>query len=134
MISTVTSSGSGMAAFDTAPDTRTTSSGSGTSSSTGVIVTVPVLSVASAAKCSSRFVLSLKSSAVAGATGVAEIVTVKATGEAGDTVAVTVACPFSKTLSSLSCSVTSSGGITTVPRTSILTAYSEISPQLPGVP
>ena len=119
----VTSSGSGMAAFDTAPDTRTTSVGSATSSSTVLIVTVPVLAVAFAAKRSTRLALSSKSSSVAGATGVAEIVTVKATGEAGDTVAVTVTgVAFSRSPSSLSCSVTSSpGGIATVPRTSILT-------------
>ena len=114
----VTSSGSGMAAFDTAPDTLTTSCGSETSSSTSLIVTVPVLRVAFAAKRSTRFVLSAKSPAVAGATGVAEIVTVKATGGAGDTVAVTVTgCSDSKTRSLLSCSVTSSpGGIAAASR------------------
>ena len=78
----VTSSGSGMAAFDTAPDTHTTSCGSETSSSTSLIVTV------------------------------------KATGVAGDTVAVTVTgCSDSKTRSLLSCSVTSSpGGIAAASR------------------
>ena len=72
----VTSSGSGMAAFDTAPETLTTSFGSRSSSSTIRIVTVPVLSVAFRAKLSTRFVLSSKSSTVAGATGLAETVTV----------------------------------------------------------
>ena len=107
----VTSSGSGMAAFDTAPDTLTTSSGSGSSSSTGPILTTPVLSVAFAAKLSTWFELSLKSSSVAGSTGSADTVTVKGTGEAGDTVAVTVIHPaFSRGSSLLRCSVTSSPG------------------------
>ena len=107
----VTSSGSGMAVFDTAPDTLTTSSGSGSSSSTSPILTTPVLLVASAAKLSTRFELSLKSASVAGATGLADTVTVKATGEAGDTFAVTGIHPaFSRGSSALRCSVTSSPG------------------------
>ena len=122
MMVSVTSSGSMMAAFDTTPDTVTTSFGSGSSSLTGLILTVPVLPVAFAAKLSVRFVLSVKSSSVAGATGLAEISTVKATGEAGEVVAVTVTLSVSSRGStSLRCSVTSSpgsvisssGGITT---------------------
>ena len=132
----VTSSGFGMAGFDTTPDTVTTSFGSGSSSPTGLILTVPVLPVAFAAKLSVRFVLSSKSSSVAGATGLAEISTVKATGEAGEAVAVTVTARRSSWGSlSLRCSVTSSpGGITTVPRTSILSVVLLSSSQLPGVP
>ena len=107
----VTSSGFGMAGFDTTPDTVTTSGSSGSSSSTGRIVTVPVLPVAPAAKLSVRLVLSSNSSAVAGATGLAEISTVKGTGEAGDAVAVTViGVASSRAASSLRCSVTSSPG------------------------
>ena len=132
----LTSSGFGMAGFDTTPEIVTTSGGSGSSSSTGLILTVPVLPVAFAAKLSVRLVLSSKSSSVAGATGLAEISTVKATGEAGDAVAVTVtARRSSRGSSSLRCSVTSSpGGITTVPRTSILSLGGASSSQLPGVP
>ena len=101
----VTSSGPVTPSMDAEPDTVTTSVGSGTSSLTSLIVTVPVLAVAFAAKRSSRFVLSSKSSSVAGATGLADTVTVKAVAEAGDTVADTVTAPAS---GSLRCSVTSS--------------------------
>ena len=94
-----------------------------------------MLWVAPAAKLSVRFVLSVKSSSVAGATGLAEISTVKATGVAGATVALTViGVASSRTASSLRCSVTSVGGITTVPRTSILSMDADCSSQLPGVP
>ena len=120
----VTSSGFGMAGFDTTPEIVTTPGGSGSSSSTGRIVTSPVLSVAFAVKTSSRAGLSSKSSSVIGAIGVAEISTVKGTGVAGDTVAVTViGVASSRTASSLRCSVTSNGGITTaLPLTRIAAA------------
>ena len=109
----VTSSGSVTPAMDAEPDTVTTWVGSGSPSSTGAIVTVLVLAVAFASKLSTVLALSEKSSSVAGATGLADTVTVKAVAEAGDTVAVTVTGPASSATSpsaSLRCSVTSSPG------------------------
>ena len=119
----VTSAGAVMAASDTAPDTVTTSFGSATSSLTKPIVTVPVLSVASAAKLSSWLVLSSKSASVAGATGLAVTVTVNAVAEAGATIAVTVTVPPSRAalFTPLKCSVT-------CPASGVADTSSEASP------
>ena len=88
----VTSTGASAPDNDTVPDTRTILSGESTALSTAVIFTVPVLFVALAAKLS-VVPVSMKSPATAGETAPADTVTVKASGEAGETVAVTVLTP-----------------------------------------
>ena len=60
---------------------------------TAAIVTSPVLSVASAAKLRTLFELTVKSAAVAGATGVAATVTVNGVADGSGAVAVTTDSP-----------------------------------------
>ena len=94
MIINVTSTGASAPDNDTVPDTRTILSGESTALSTAVIVTVPVLFVALAAKLS-VVPASMKSPATAGETADVDTVTVKASDEAGETIAVTVLTPSS---------------------------------------
>ena len=110
----VTSTGASAPDNDTVPDTRTILSGESTALSTAVIVTPPVLFVALAAKLS-VVPVSMKSPATAGETADADTVTVKASDEAGETVAVTVLTPpFSLIICGVSISVTTGGDSSSV--------------------
>ena len=105
----VASAGARTPSRDTEPETVTVLSGASSSLSTAVIVTSPLLCVASASNLS-VVPESVKSPATAGATAAAETVTVNASGDAGDTVAVRVlAPPSSATEPGLSTSVTDGG-------------------------
>ena len=119
--------GVGRAPADKSPETAIVLPGSYTSLSSAVIVTVPVLSVAFAAKVRTVFVLTLKSLATAGSTAAADTVTVNGSADPSATVAVTaVDPPFSSIESGVSTSVT--GGAASVRHTGTLssTTYSNV--------
>ena len=132
-IVSVTSAGAFTPVPDTAPETITVLSAAYAALSTPVIVTMPVLEVALAAKLRTLFALRLKSAATAGATGVAYTVTVNAVAEAGDTVAVTVPIsPSSPIESSDSARVTCCCvvGVPAVPLT-VMSNAAAVEPQVP---
>ena len=103
-----TSSGARRSApLDSSPLTWMVLSGVSTLLFTAVMVTVPVLSVALAAKLRIPLVLREKSASTAGESGAADTVTVKGVSEAVGTVAVTVLlAPFSEIESGVRVSVT----------------------------
>ena len=92
VIVSVTAAGASAPESETVPETVTVLSGASTGLSIAVIVTVPLLRVAFAAKLK-VVPSSSKSPATAGDTASANTVTVNACHEAGDAVAVTVPTP-----------------------------------------